>query len=104
MIPVPSGHVYEVDELDKIKEQFGTVLYEADDSAPYETDVAILLKKNRKYTMMCGSACSCYEAAYDGWTEMTKTEVKNLAKTWVEKSYGAEKLLGEWIQTNIKEI
>jgi hypothetical protein len=77
----------------------GEVVHEVDESEPYEEDEAKLLKNQRKYALIQASGCSCWDGDWGGWTDLTKPEVRKLGETW-SKSYGAEKVMGEWIRDN----
>ena len=80
---------------------FGTRVKHFDESAPYEEDEAILLvDKKGLYTILEATGCSCWDGDWEGWTEVTKPQLKKLGKTWT-KLWGAAKELGEWIERNI---
>ena len=80
--------------------QLGELIYEIDESAAYEEDEAKLLKKGETYTLIQATGCSCWDGDWEGWTDLTPPELKQLAVTWL-KGYGAEKVMGAYINENL---
>jgi hypothetical protein len=80
----------------------GELVHEIDESESYEEDEAKLFKNQRKYTLIAASGCSCWDGDWEGWTDLTKTELKKLGVSWSKDEYGASKSMGEWITENIK--
>lgn len=78
----------------------GVVVHEVDESEAYEEDEAKLLRNQRKYTMIAATGCSCWDGDWEGWTDLTKAEVRKLGESWSKDGYGATKTLGEWIKEN----
>lgn len=78
----------------------GTLVHEVDESGGYDTDDAKLFKNQRKYTLISGTGCSCWDGDYEGWTDLTLAELRKLGKSWT-KDYGASAALGEWITKNL---
>ena len=83
-------------------EDLGKLVVEFDESEAYEQNATKLFKNGTKYTLLASNGCSCWDGNWEGWTEVTKTELKKLGEAW-SKDYGkAEKNIGEWIVENIK--
>lgn len=96
-----SSHKSEEEEM---AELFGTLLVGHDTSEAYEQESSYLFKKGTKYVWIDANGCSCWDGDYDGW-ELTKTELKTLAKKTLDNSYGgrdrAGELVAKWVAENL---
>lgn len=77
----------------------GEIIHEVNESEPYEEDEAKLLKNRSRYSLIQATGCSCWDGDWEGWTDLTKAEVRKLGKSWAN-GYGASKTLGKWIEAN----
>lgn len=80
---------------------FGKLVHEIDQSGGYEEDEAKLFKRGRLYTYLNATGCSCWDGDWEGWADMTKSELRRLADSWFEKGYGSEKAMGAWVRDNV---
>lgn len=81
--------------------ELGKLVNGEDTQPAWEQDAAKLYKKGRKYTLLASSGCSCWDGEWEGWTDLTLTELRKLGQSWSKDSYGATKLMGEWIVENV---
>lgn len=88
------------DNDEKIKE-LGELVVEIDESEDYEQDASRLYKKGRKYTLLDSNGCSCWDGDWEGWTDLTLTELRKLGKSWAKDEYSSSKAMGEWIKENM---
>lgn len=73
-----------------------------DQSEAYEEDEAVLLiNKQDKYTLLSATGCSCWDGDWEGWADLSRAQVKKLGKSWAKDTYGASKILGQWITENL---
>lgn len=79
-------------------------------SEAYNTDIARVYKQGNKFTTLFGNGCSCWDGRYEGWTNLTKPELKKLATRWASPNYNdhrynyAEAALGRWLLENWKSL
>ena len=93
---------YSYPENDDSWEDLGKLVVEFDESEAYEQNATKLFKKGTKYTLLASDGCSCWDGNWEGWTEVTKTELKKLGEAWSKDYSRAEKNIGEWIVENVE--
>lgn len=81
-------------------EELGEEVHEEDTQPSWEQDAARLFKRGRKFTLIASSGCSCWDGEWEGWTDITLTELRKLGEAWSKDWGGATKLMGEWIKKN----
>lgn len=79
----------------------GTLIVEFDESEAYEENETKLFKKGTKYTLIAANGCSCWDGDWEGWTNVSKTELRKLCIAWSKGWGAAEKEMGKWIKENI---
>lgn len=93
-------------------EPYGVVVHAIDASEGYDVDQAVVLKKGnrRAFTVLFANGCSCWNGDYEGWTNLSKAELKKLADTWAKptpEDYQykyAEAEIGRWLKENWSSI
>lgn len=89
------------DEEDDWK-ALGELVHEIDESQSYEQDASLLFKNGKKYTLLDSNGCSCWDGDWEGWTDLTKVELKKLGVSWSNDQFGSSASIGKWITENIK--
>jgi len=92
------GYGYKDEEWD-----IGELVKEIDESGSYEQDASLLFKKGRKYTLLDSNGCSCWDGDWEGWTDLTLTELRKLGQAWAKNEYGSSKSMGKWINENLNK-
>lgn len=96
---------YSYSSYDKKEEEIwqplGDLVISFDESEDYEVNEARLYKKGTKYTLITANGCSCWDGDWEGWTNISKTELRKLGASWAKDYSAAEKKIGEWIKENI---
>lgn len=91
-------------EEEEMAEKFGILVHEVDESAEYDEDKGKLFRKGRKYNVIFTSGCSCWAGDWEGWGNLTLTELRKLAKTWIDSGYGSEKVMGNYVLSEMGKI
>lgn len=82
--------------------EYGKLVHHIDESESYAEDETVLLKKGRYYTLLTATGCSCWDGDWEGWTDLTLTELRKLGSSW-EKDWGSAGSMGKWINENLNK-